>query len=796
MSARLAKIRTKWPDTRLRALPGVAPDVTPDAIFNSISLADKSQGHKYVAWCLDAWEAGHFLWEDIRAGASSRISDQIMRFDINKGKIADPAMRSLMKYKGPGELDEAMDRVGVPKEISDFDLSGKQQKKMLMAKARLESTHFMTENGIRIDIPLTEFASCILGRNTRWCTAAKNDNMFSSYAENGALFIITLPTGERFQAHIDAEYLDDEYGGEIGTIDLIHQNSVFEIMNENDVSLTKIKDSPIREHQDDITKALASYINETFKIKYDDTLRCVMIRDMTYDIRRKKEKVSMGTPKGIDDLKTTVSQFNEQNFKGVSCSLEKRINDDEKEPSDTIVIRVSDAPEDDAQRLIQYLLKHTNEDYVRHSAIIPDASFLRTALGFIYESAGQWKHYSILRSLDLNASNITDREIQDMTKDLTSKGVFLNGHGSHIPSMLWRVKDHHTKALLNGINDGLKELGLNQESATYPYPLMRSMCAKLYAKNESLDEIIPFIFNDKNKNINNVGYTEFKEVVDTFIVAVQRMDYNDVGKDKLIEPVNNIFDRLLKATSTEIDDIFKDDEHLKQEDEKTKRVAYNLKLANILGSIHFFHQEPITKKVLEVVQPDLGSILRSCMEPGNIQIKNLFQEGNIANIVVDSIPPDVLSPKEKIILGIMADNSMEELGIMNTYEASYEQIFSHAILTPRQIFQIFLSQNLPMTPEIQDAIKDFDNEILKGPQTQDIIINGLQEKKKDCEEILDIIRELSVHNPKSQTVKNSHYKGSHIVLFLQTVSEKIQSMEISRKMTQSRAMKSGDHCPT
>lgn len=259
MSKRLQKIREKWSDARLSTLPGIRKEtslLTSAAIFQAVVDADPTPNHKYVDWTLRTWETGAFQWEDIRSRQHSRVADQLKRFELNKHRIPDPAMRSLLKYRSPGELDDIMDRHNVPRTVSEFDLSSNQHKKLLMAKARLESHHIKLGNGVTMDIPLTQFSSCILGRNTRWCTAARQDNLFADYAEYGPLLILTLPTGQRFQGHADihdyvsshtlGDTLDDHnYSDDypedlsLATIqniakEVINPNT-FEIRNENDV---------------------------------------------------------------------------------------------------------------------------------------------------------------------------------------------------------------------------------------------------------------------------------------------------------------------------------------------------------------------------------------------------------------------------------------------------------------------------------------------------------------------------------------------------------------------------------
>lgn len=271
MSKRIQKVRDKWSDERLLGLPGVRFDSSPDAIFNLVLSADPTPNHKYLDWTLRAWETGKFLFEDIQTGNASRIADQLKRFEANKHKIPDPTMRSLMKYKGPGELDAAMDKAGVPKEISFFDMSSNQQKKAMMIKARLESRRGEM-GGVTFDTLLSEFSSHILGRNTRWCTAASKDNMFEDYANNGPLIIIEIPGGQRFQSYVNITKIlnpssirDWDNGGRVDLsydefIKNIMNINKFEIMNENDNALTAEDIKAIEPYRQSITE----YLSKTY----------------------------------------------------------------------------------------------------------------------------------------------------------------------------------------------------------------------------------------------------------------------------------------------------------------------------------------------------------------------------------------------------------------------------------------------------------------------------------------------------------------------------------------------------
>lgn len=62
-------------------------------------------------------------------------------------------------------------------------------------------------------------AACFWGKNTRWCTAAKNNNMFKSYNRSGPLYIIIprkpVRPGEKYQFHFEDDQFMDEQDHDI-----------------------------------------------------------------------------------------------------------------------------------------------------------------------------------------------------------------------------------------------------------------------------------------------------------------------------------------------------------------------------------------------------------------------------------------------------------------------------------------------------------------------------------------------------------------------------------------------------
>lgn len=108
------------------------------------------------------------------------------------------------------------DLLDVVKQYRDAEASGDEmatsktdEKKKRLAK---ESKLVYKSDKWKVSIPLTEWASCELGQNTEWCTAAKQSrNMFNHYNSDGPLYImLDLDENERYQLHFESNQLMDE----------------------------------------------------------------------------------------------------------------------------------------------------------------------------------------------------------------------------------------------------------------------------------------------------------------------------------------------------------------------------------------------------------------------------------------------------------------------------------------------------------------------------------------------------------------------------------------------------------
>jgi hypothetical protein len=88
-----------------------------------------------------------------------------------------------------------------------------------------ESTEILNNSEVRIIIPEDQKAACYYGQGTRWCTAAKNNNMYDNY--DWPLFILVPknPTheGEKYQVQVSGGDWMDETDSPVSVIDIVNR---------------------------------------------------------------------------------------------------------------------------------------------------------------------------------------------------------------------------------------------------------------------------------------------------------------------------------------------------------------------------------------------------------------------------------------------------------------------------------------------------------------------------------------------------------------------------------------------
>lgn len=158
-----------------------------------IKAADPTSNHKFVIPLINWFLSGIRLEDLYKARQPLEIyikfRNRIKGLDLNK--ISFDQFIDLMEKE---ELTPSNSEQDKAEEENMF--------------ARGEAKLVVDNSQMKIVQPLTMAASCHFGRNTRWCTAArdKDDNQFAAYASTGPLFIILdKANNRRWQFYFDTE---------------------------------------------------------------------------------------------------------------------------------------------------------------------------------------------------------------------------------------------------------------------------------------------------------------------------------------------------------------------------------------------------------------------------------------------------------------------------------------------------------------------------------------------------------------------------------------------------------------
>ena len=169
-----------------------------DIVLSQLERADPTKNKEYVQGLAKLYANGGLKMED----ASSTLADYLTKFHKLKVKrMIPPPYNDFLRYTKVSDMMDVVDQ------LPDPDEDTKQ-----VDKGRV--IEYYNDADIRIVLPQDEAASCYYGQGTRWCTAAKNHNMFNNYADRGTLYIV-MPKhpehqGEKYQLHFeDGQYMDE-----------------------------------------------------------------------------------------------------------------------------------------------------------------------------------------------------------------------------------------------------------------------------------------------------------------------------------------------------------------------------------------------------------------------------------------------------------------------------------------------------------------------------------------------------------------------------------------------------------
>lgn len=175
-----------------------------DAILEKLEAADPTKNKEYTQGLAKLYANGGLKLED----ATSTLSDYLSKFHKLKiKKMIPPPRNDFLGYKHVGDFMSVVD------EYPDPDADKKEVDKG-QAKIVYDGPT------VRVITPVDRTAACYYGQGTRWCTAAKNNNMFDRYSKDGPLYII-IPkkpahAGEKYQFHFASKQFMDEKDHDIG----------------------------------------------------------------------------------------------------------------------------------------------------------------------------------------------------------------------------------------------------------------------------------------------------------------------------------------------------------------------------------------------------------------------------------------------------------------------------------------------------------------------------------------------------------------------------------------------------
>lgn len=197
-----------------RILPtqqGETPEMQGEKLLNYVTTFDPDPAKKNTQWLLNLLLKGRndgngnitraMQFEDLPS-----VRDLLVQFQQH-ARALPAANRDIMRYKSPGDLAAVLQPLAQQAPV----VSNRGIERQEEAKAYAQSTVLFNDAQYRILIPHTREAAVYFGRNTRWCTAADKNNMFSHYNERGQLYVILdKKNNKRWQFHWEDNQFMDE----------------------------------------------------------------------------------------------------------------------------------------------------------------------------------------------------------------------------------------------------------------------------------------------------------------------------------------------------------------------------------------------------------------------------------------------------------------------------------------------------------------------------------------------------------------------------------------------------------
>ena len=167
-----------------------------DVVLSTLEQIDPTRNKQYTEWLCKQYINNQFRLED-----ANRVSDVLQKFESIKSRLQQKDINRYTFYS----LDELMDKEYNVNLNTDTNKDNKDNKDT--NKDTNTDTFPVVPNSKvlysgplgQLAIPETEEASCELGRGTKWCTAARENNMYDQYSAVSPLYVWRDKNGKKYQ---------------------------------------------------------------------------------------------------------------------------------------------------------------------------------------------------------------------------------------------------------------------------------------------------------------------------------------------------------------------------------------------------------------------------------------------------------------------------------------------------------------------------------------------------------------------------------------------------------------------
>ena len=173
-----------------------------DKILAALEAMDPTTNKQYMVWLANQYIANKFRLED-----QPRIIDALTNFESIKSRLPE---KDIGKYD-LHSLEDTIDRA------LGSELGSKEALSSGTFPVVPDSEILYNGPLGQLSIPKTKKASCELGTGTKWCTAAKSDNLFTHYDRQGPLYIWRDKDGSKYQFHFPSTQFMDSRDRRIST---------------------------------------------------------------------------------------------------------------------------------------------------------------------------------------------------------------------------------------------------------------------------------------------------------------------------------------------------------------------------------------------------------------------------------------------------------------------------------------------------------------------------------------------------------------------------------------------------